>query len=535
LGSKPVIDVRSYGAQCDGVTDDTTAINNALAAASGGVVLLPSGLVCIIGSHLAIPNSMTGGMLYGEGATIKASSSFSDTSMLVVSSGVSVFKLQGMLFDAANKSSLTSPIVNLSVSETSIRDNVVHVRIENAPDALATIGFSLDGCEDSNIDGGTEFTVAGPSYPTPGTGQTLNGATAVSWHVPSGNVRIQESVLFGRLYLSYQSAELTKITTGAVICDGVCWSVGLSGIYSYADPVLKANFDTTGTNAFGGMTISGGSYFIAAPSNNAVSFQGHYQDGVTIDFGDYWDGVNVTGYSLLGSTTLAQAGTQPIFTIWGAPNLTEGSIGTPGTGIQTMLCNDIGGTASCTFSFPLNVGTIASNVTFSGSPLFTGGVPSFHNGAIVVNSANATGNPMLQLENAYSTPVSKYIRVPSTGDLQILNSAYSVTIFDLQDNGTLGLSPTPTAFTGTSGAGQCSQAFGGSGALKIVNCSLGSYAQTGAAQTYTFPYPFVVTPILLMTGGSCGTYNPTTTTTVLTLPANSGMTPESCNIALMGQ
>jgi hypothetical protein len=38
-----------------------------------------------------------------------------------------------------------------------------------------------------------------------------------------------------------------------------------------------------------------------------------------------------------------------------------------------------------------------------------------------------------------------------------------------------------------------------------------------------------------ISGGSCGTYNPTTTANTFTFPANAAMTAENCNIVLMGQ
>ena len=50
-------DVRSYGAKCDGITDDTTAINNTISAASaagGGTIEFPAG-TCVMDSAMAIP------------------------------------------------------------------------------------------------------------------------------------------------------------------------------------------------------------------------------------------------------------------------------------------------------------------------------------------------------------------------------------------------------------------------------------------------------------------------------------------------
>ncbi|HVA80983.1 MAG TPA: hypothetical protein VNF29_08660 [Candidatus Binataceae bacterium] len=94
----------------------------------------------------------------------------------------------------------------------------------------------------------------------------------------------------------------------------------------------------------------------------------------------------------------------------------------------------------------------------------------------------------------------------------------------------LNLTPTTQTITGTSGTAIASMSM--QGTLKIATVYLNGYAQTGTAQTYTFPVAFSAAPNLL---ASCGTYNPSSTATVLTLPANASMTAETCNVAAIGQ
>jgi hypothetical protein len=89
------------------------------------------------------------------------------------------------------------------------------------------------------------------------------------------------------------------------------------------------------------------------------------------------------------------------------------------------------------------------------------------------------------------------------------------------------------ATTGTSGIALCGQTL--QGLLKIAHCYLKAYAQTGSPQTYTFPVAFSTVPVLLESGGSCGTYRPATSAGVLTLPAGDAMTAETCNVVLIGQ
>jgi hypothetical protein len=84
--------------------------------------------------------------------------------------------------------------------------------------------------------------------------------------------------------------------------------------------------------------------------------------------------------------------------------------------------------------------------------------------------------------------------------------------------------------TPTAGTANCSQSM--QGTLKTATCYLNGYQETGTAQTFTFPTAFSTAPNLL---ASCGTYNPSATATVLTLPANAAMTAETCNVTAIGQ
>lgn len=98
-------------------------------------------------------------------------------------------------------------------------------------------------------------------------------------------------------------------------------------------------------------------------------------------------------------------------------------------------------------------------------------------------------------------------------------------------NGTpVSVVPSATTLSGTSGTANCSMSM--QGTLKIATCYLNAYQETGSAQTFTFPTAFSAAPNLL---ASCGTYNPTATASVLTLPANASMTAETCNVTAIGQ
>ncbi|MGD0673149.1 MAG: hypothetical protein ABSB13_13805 [Candidatus Binatus sp.] len=94
--------------------------------------------------------------------------------------------------------------------------------------------------------------------------------------------------------------------------------------------------------------------------------------------------------------------------------------------------------------------------------------------------------------------------------------------------------------TATAGTATCSESM--QGTLKIATCYLNAYQETGTAQTVCFNgsgctanlagVNFSAAPNIL---ASCGTYGPTSTATVLTLPANASMTAETCNVTAIGQ
>lgn len=100
--------------------------------------------------------------------------------------------------------------------------------------------------------------------------------------------------------------------------------------------------------------------------------------------------------------------------------------------------------------------------------------------------------------------------------------------------------PTTTNVAGTAGTAYCYEnvqtlAQSAAPTQKKAQCWLAAYQQTGAAQTFTFPTAFTTTPTMILSATSCGTYNPTVSTTTLTLPANAAMGAETCMVTVVGQ
>ncbi len=138
------------------------------------------------------------------------------------------------------------------------------------------------------------------------------------------------------------------------------------------------------------------------------------------------------------------------------------------------------------------------------------------------------GTTAIQLDKANGSTV--VLNVDTTNGRVGIGTASPTSTLTVSGLSTFG--STTTTNNGTAGSAVCGQPI--VGGLKMAYCYLNGYQQTGTAQTWTFPTPFNTTPVLLEGGGSCGTYNPSVTATVLTLPANASMALETCDVVIFG-
>jgi len=99
------VDPRAYGAKCDGVTNDATALQNAITAAYGGVLSLPSGATCAFASQLNITSALT---VQGYGATLKKTANVAG---LHVASGADGFVLEGFTLESSAATGTADGIV----------------------------------------------------------------------------------------------------------------------------------------------------------------------------------------------------------------------------------------------------------------------------------------------------------------------------------------------------------------------------------------------------------------------------------------
>jgi hypothetical protein len=200
------------------------------------------------------------------------------------------------------------------------------------------------------------------------------------------------------------------------------------------------------------------------------------------------------------------------------------------------------------------IGTCGSSTAFAPCSLGIADLP----GTLITSASSLAGNAImtgagLQASQTTTTRLSGGVFYPtadSTTAIQLDKANASTVVLNVDTtNGRVGVgtaSPTSTLTVsglstfgsttttnnGTAGSAVCGQPI--VGGLKMAYCNLSGYQETGTAQTWTFPTPFNTTPVLLQSGGSCGTYNPSVTATVLTLPANASMTAETCDLVILG-
>ena len=200
------------------------------------------------------------------------------------------------------------------------------------------------------------------------------------------------------------------------------------------------------------------------------------------------------------------------------------------------------------------IGTCGSATSFAPCSLGIADLP----GTLVTSASSLASNAImtgvsLQASQTTTTRLSGGVFFPTTDSttaIQLDKANGSTVVLNVDTtNGRVGVgtaSPsstftvaglssfgtTATTNNGTAGSAVCSQPI--VGGLKMAYCNLSGYQETGTAQAWTFPTPFNTTPVPLQSGGSCGTYNPSVTATVLTLPANASMTAETCDLVILG-
>mgnify|MGYP001600058996 FL=1 len=112
LDNATPISVKNYGAVGDGVTDDTAAIQAAITAASGKIILIPDGTFNVTSKLTGISNIN----ITGSGTIKNVNTSGATDISILEFSGKSNFRVHGIRLVGANKSlSLAMDLVPVSI------------------------------------------------------------------------------------------------------------------------------------------------------------------------------------------------------------------------------------------------------------------------------------------------------------------------------------------------------------------------------------------------------------------------------------
>lgn len=297
--SGPVLDVRAFGAMCDGTTDDLAALNKAYSetSATGGTIMIPAGKTCMTSADITVRSNVD--LLCEPGGTIKATSGASFTWAMLSSfltsplqSSTSNNAIDGCRLDlngkaaqavfltgdnfvfsrnvvtggaTSNGSNWTMARVNATNGDSVVRNNTIScAATSGAKDVglqvagATTLGNRVTGCDiysvyvsgpNSTVETSV-VTVAGSSgygiyatSPTLITGNTLtaSGASSKAIYVTSGSDGTQ--ITNNKITHSGATGEAIRTEAVATLIQGNRWSLTsngggtdtTAGVYSTAD------------------------------------------------------------------------------------------------------------------------------------------------------------------------------------------------------------------------------------------------------------------------------------------------------------
>lgn len=293
---------------------------------------------------------------------------------------------------------------------------------------------------------------------------TLTNKTLTSPTINSGALSGTFSgavTLSGAITLSNTTAS-TSTSTGALTVGG---GLGVAGTI-YAD-IIKLTNNGSGTNVYIGDDVMLGDINIA----NTLGIRG-IQDAT--------QGYIVFGNSN-GTNYIGRSGTNPI-TVYGGQFVVTGSVNNGGAALQLTGYSNKGGVG-------------------------------YHDFLSVTNSYGSATNP------------NKFFRMNSTGNLEIINSAYTANIFTLTDAGVLSV-PQISAGGSTGTAGQVLQSTGtgiqwaSAGGVGTVTSIVAGTGLTGGTITSSGTIAIDTTVVTTLTGTQTLTNKTLTSPTLNTATAN---------------
>lgn len=291
----PWADGAAYGAKCDGTTDDTTAIQNAIntAEAAGIAIRLPSG-VCVISSQITIGNG-----------TSSAYSTYNSTGIFGAGSG---FFSDHQAFTPATilrwNGAGTGPMLNVQGPITSINLSGLMLDCANK----CTTGIQMTSMSNSLVtDVYTENNLVSGSTPA--------WLVTAYCNAPGGGAQRNTFINFG-VYDNSENDGLTMMTVGANTVAGCTNYYDVSN-----DTFINVTLAGYGTTTDTGLAINFADNelwergIIATQNNKGVSLN-VVPGYTTFPQAIFFETVGVDGASVNGTTALAGLSAMAKFTNW---------------------------------------------------------------------------------------------------------------------------------------------------------------------------------------------------------------------------
>ena len=477
LGANPVTGTPSSGTFLRG--DGTWATVAGAGTVTSVGQTFTGGLISVSGSPVTGAGTLaltvagtSGGIPYFSSASTWASSAALAANAIVIGGGAGASPAT----TTTGTGVLTAIGNNVNSAGGLATSAVTTLNSLTSASALATVGTITSGIWNGTLIGSTyggtgvnngSFTITlGGNLTTTGAFNTSLAVTAAtSLTLPTSGYVISSATSFTNPVTGTPSSSTYLRGDGTWAAPGTVTSVGFTGgIITVATATTTPAFTVAGTS--GGIP-----YFSSAStwatsgvltSNAIVVGGGAGVAPSTVSTGTgvvtaIANAVNTSGglatsavttlNSLTSASSLATVGTITS----GVWNGTTIAVANGGTGTTTST-----GTGSVVLSAsPTFTGTLTGvAATFTGSNILLGASSSFTNGgALQISGYNAVGGTgyqgFLSLFNSYGSATNpyKHFRLSSTGGLEIINSAYNVILFTMDNSGNLTMAANVTAYS----------------------------------------------------------------------------------------
>jgi len=386
--------------------------------------------------------------------------------------------------------------ITASIAGTTLTVTAVTAGASGSPQL--NVGQGITG---TGVTAGTVITALGTGTGGTGTYTVNNSQTIASESMIASN---------GAMDISSQ-APYTIAQGNKCLSGGKCVFVDEWPAGSVANVSIVGNVSHCPTGYAVGNTNSAGT--------GIITVHGTISDNIQDGSGSFDSGI------IVGGDSTANPVGQTFVTV--GNNVVTGIIGANQVGIQVNYAAYVTVTGNVVIGAS-NVGTYGYYCNTCEFSNFIAG--SSANLLNIVGTANGGGGVNARGTDTFSFGIS-YLAGPVGDAAQLfLNGMGFAGARNLVPS-TMTLSGAPTAGTAT-----CSQSE--QGTLKLATCYLNGYQNTGTAQTATYPVAFSAPPTVLegsVSGNTCGTYNPSSSATALSLPANAAMTLETCTVTVIGQ